>query len=41
MESRDRDEDQLADNADQCPTVAEDRDGTEDADGCPETPANP
>lgn len=35
-EQRDRDADSLRDDVDQCPTVAEDRDNFEDADGCPE-----
>jgi len=35
-EKRDRDEDGLDDADDQCPTDAEDRDGYEDADGCPD-----
>jgi OmpA-OmpF porin, OOP family len=35
-EKNDRDSDGLGDNADQCPTDAEDLDGYEDSDGCPE-----
>jgi OmpA-OmpF porin, OOP family len=35
-EPRDRDDDGIVDNADQCPTVAEDVDGYEDSDGCPD-----
>ncbi|HEX4336977.1 MAG TPA: thrombospondin type 3 repeat-containing protein [Polyangiaceae bacterium] len=35
-ESRDRDGDGIPDNADQCPTEPEDKDGFEDADGCPD-----
>jgi len=35
-ESRDRDGDGINDNQDQCPTEAEDRDGFEDTDGCPD-----
>jgi hypothetical protein len=35
-EPRDRDADGLDDQADKCPTVAEDTDGFEDSDGCPE-----
>jgi OOP family OmpA-OmpF porin len=35
-ESRDRDNDGIPDNQDRCPTAAEDRDGFEDADGCPD-----
>lgn len=34
--SHDRDGDGIADEVDQCPTLAEDFDGFEDADGCPE-----
>ena len=33
---RDRDHDGVADASDACPTRAEDRDGVDDADGCPE-----
>ena len=36
FEKRDRDEDGIDDNVDQCPTEAEDRDNYEDSDGCPE-----
>jgi hypothetical protein len=36
FEKRDRDNDGIDDNVDQCPTVAEDRDGYEDSDGCPD-----
>jgi OmpA-OmpF porin, OOP family len=36
FEKRDRDGDGLDDALDQCPTNAEDRDGYEDGDGCPE-----
>jgi len=35
-EARDRDNDGIMDNADQCPTEAEDKDGVEDTDGCPD-----
>ena len=35
-ETRDRDGDGIPDNADQCPTEPEDKDGFEDADGCPD-----
>jgi hypothetical protein len=35
-ERRDRDEDGIDDGADQCPTDPEDRDGSEDSDGCPD-----
>jgi hypothetical protein len=35
-EKRDRDDDTLDDADDQCPTEAEDRDGYEDGDGCPD-----
>jgi hypothetical protein len=35
-EVKDRDEDGLTDAEDQCPTEPEDRDGTEDSDGCPD-----
>jgi hypothetical protein len=35
-ESRDRDGDGIPDNQDQCPTEAEDKDGFEDQDGCPD-----
>jgi OOP family OmpA-OmpF porin len=35
-EARDRDGDGIDDNLDQCPTEPEDRDGFEDADGCPD-----
>ncbi|HVU01994.1 MAG TPA: hypothetical protein VHE30_09590 [Polyangiaceae bacterium] len=35
-EARDRDGDGIVDNADQCPTEAEDVDGYEDTDGCPD-----
>jgi OOP family OmpA-OmpF porin len=35
-EARDRDGDGINDNQDQCPTEAEDKDGFEDADGCPD-----
>lgn len=35
-EARDRDGDGIPDDADQCPTDAEDRDGYEDSDGCPD-----
>ena len=35
-EARDRDDDGLTDDADQCPTAAEDKDGYEDSDGCPD-----
>jgi hypothetical protein len=34
--SHDRDHDGVPDDVDQCPTIAEDRDGFEDNDGCPE-----
>jgi OOP family OmpA-OmpF porin len=36
FEGHDRDGDGIADDADQCPGIAEDHDGFEDADGCPE-----
>ncbi len=36
FEHRDRDNDGIDDSKDQCPTEAEDRDGYEDADGCPD-----
>jgi OOP family OmpA-OmpF porin len=36
LEKRDRDDDALDDSDDQCPTEPEDRDGYEDADGCPD-----
>jgi OOP family OmpA-OmpF porin len=36
-EARDRDEDGIVDSDDQCPAIAEDRDGYEDDDGCPDT----
>jgi OOP family OmpA-OmpF porin len=36
VEKRDRDDDGLDDGDDQCPTEAEDRDGYEDSDGCPD-----
>jgi OmpA-OmpF porin, OOP family len=36
MEARDRDGDGIKDNDDQCPTEAEDKDGYEDSDGCPD-----
>ncbi len=36
-ENRDRDEDGIPDDADACPTDAEDRDNYEDSDGCPDT----
>jgi hypothetical protein len=35
-EARDRDGDGIKDNDDQCPTEAEDKDGYEDSDGCPD-----
>jgi hypothetical protein len=35
-ESRDRDQDGISDDADACPEEAEDRDGFEDSDGCPD-----
>lgn len=35
-ESRDKDRDGVADEADQCPGVAEDKDGFQDDDGCPD-----
>jgi len=35
-DDRDRDGDGIADDRDQCPDVAEDQDGFEDQDGCPE-----
>ena len=35
-EQRDRDGDSILDQSDQCPTDPEDRDGTEDSDGCPD-----
>jgi hypothetical protein len=35
-ESSDRDGDGYQDDADSCPTIAEDRDGKEDEDGCPD-----
>ncbi|MBN1607396.1 MAG: thrombospondin type 3 repeat-containing protein [Polyangiaceae bacterium] len=35
-EARDRDEDGVLDDVDQCPAIAEDRDGYEDDDGCPD-----
>jgi OOP family OmpA-OmpF porin len=34
--SRDKDHDGVNDEADQCPELAEDRDGVQDADGCPD-----
>lgn len=36
VEKRDRDKDAIDDGDDQCPTEAEDRDGYEDSDGCPD-----
>ena len=36
VEAKDRDGDGIPDNKDQCPTQAEDKDGFEDADGCPD-----
>jgi len=36
MEAGDQDGDGIDDNSDKCPTVAEDKDGFEDEDGCPE-----
>jgi hypothetical protein len=36
FESRDRDQDGIGDASDACPTEAEDRDGAEDSDGCPD-----
>jgi hypothetical protein len=36
MESRDDDSDGLQNHLDQCPTEAEDKDGYEDSDGCPD-----
>ena len=36
QERRDRDNDGIYDNDDQCPTEAEDRDGYQDSDGCPD-----
>ncbi len=36
VEKRDRDDDGIDDALDQCPTDKEDRDGYEDADGCPD-----
>lgn len=36
LERKDRDNDGLFDDQDQCPTEAEDRDGYEDGDGCPD-----
>jgi hypothetical protein len=36
FEKRDRDNDGIDDAVDQCPTAAEDRDGYEDSDGCPD-----
>jgi hypothetical protein len=36
LERKDRDSDGLFDDQDQCPTEAEDRDGYEDGDGCPD-----
>jgi OOP family OmpA-OmpF porin len=36
LEKRDRDGDGIDDASDQCPTLAEDKDGYEDADGCPD-----
>jgi len=36
VQKRDRDDDGIEDNADQCPTDKEDRDGNEDSDGCPD-----
>ncbi|HMA94924.1 MAG TPA: transporter, partial [Polyangiaceae bacterium] len=35
-EPRDRDQDGILDNVDACPVAAEDRDGFEDSDGCPD-----
>jgi hypothetical protein len=35
-ETKDRDGDGIPDNQDQCPTEAEDKDGYEDTDGCPD-----
>ena len=35
-EGRDRDDDGVEDNADECPTEPEDKDGYEDSDGCPD-----
>jgi hypothetical protein len=36
FDGHDADADGIADDRDQCPTIPEDRDGFEDADGCPE-----
>jgi OmpA-OmpF porin, OOP family len=36
LSGHDRDNDGIEDDRDQCPDIAEDRDGFEDADGCPE-----
>jgi hypothetical protein len=36
FDRHDEDADGIADDRDECPTLAEDRDGFEDADGCPE-----
>jgi OOP family OmpA-OmpF porin len=38
--SRDRDDDGVADDKDECPDLPEDRDGIQDADGCPEDDAD-
>ncbi|HTB72393.1 MAG TPA: thrombospondin type 3 repeat-containing protein [Polyangiaceae bacterium] len=38
--SHDRDGDGVADDSDQCPDLPEDRDGIQDADGCPEDDAD-
>jgi OOP family OmpA-OmpF porin len=38
--SHDKDEDGIDDEADQCPDLPEDRDGLQDADGCPEDDAD-
>jgi hypothetical protein len=37
----DADGDGIADDADDCPELAEDRDGVEDDDGCPEDDSEP
>ena len=38
--TRDRDDDGVADEKDECPDLPEDRDGIQDADGCPEDDAD-
>jgi OOP family OmpA-OmpF porin len=38
--TRDRDDDGVVDDKDQCPDLPEDRDGIQDADGCPEDDAD-